>query len=40
MIERLGAYQEDIFAWDTGTSETDFTWDGFEYYRNAEPLVP
>ncbi|MEG1589248.1 hypothetical protein [Chryseobacterium sp.] len=40
MIDRVGAYQEDIFAWEIGTSETDFTWDGFEYYRNAEPLIP
>lgn len=40
MIERVGTYQEDIFAWDIGTANTDFTWDGFEYYRNAEPLIP
>lgn len=40
MIDKVGAYQEDIFAWDIGTSKTDFTWDGFEYYRNAEPLIP
>lgn len=40
MIDRPGAYQEDIFASDIGTSKTDFTWDGLEYYRNAEPLIP
>jgi hypothetical protein len=40
MIDKVGAYQEDIFAWDIGISETDFSWDGFEYYRNAEPLIP
>jgi antitoxin component YwqK of YwqJK toxin-antitoxin module len=40
MIDRVGTYQEDIFAWDIGTSNTDFTWNGFEYYKNVDPLVP
>ncbi|MEO4004693.1 hypothetical protein [Flavobacterium sp. CAU 1735] len=40
MITSVQTYQEDIFAWDIGTDATDFTWNGFEYYQNAEPLVP
>ena len=40
MVDSVGAYQEDIFSRDIGTSKTDFTWGGFEYYRNAEPLIP
>ena len=40
MIDSVQTFQEDIFAWDIGTSNTDFTWDGFEYYRNTEPLIP
>lgn len=40
MIDSVQTYQEDIFAWDIGTSHTDFTWDGFEYYKNTEPLIP
>lgn len=40
MIYSAQTFQEDIFAWDIGTSNTDFTWNGFEYYKNADPLVP
>lgn len=32
--------QEDIFAWDIGANETSFTWQGFEYYQQAQPLIP
>jgi len=40
MIDSVETYQQEIFAWDIGTSKTDFIWDGFEYYKNSEPLVP
>ena len=40
MIYSTQTFQEDIFAWDIGTSNTVFTWDGFEYYKNVDPLVP
>ncbi len=40
MIDSVQTFQEDIFAWDIGTSNTAFTWDGFEYYKNTEPLIP
>lgn len=40
MITSVQTYQEDIFAWDIGTDATNFTWNGFEYYQNAEPLIP
>lgn len=40
IITSVQTYQEDIFAWDIGTDNTDFTWNGLEYYQNAEPLVP
>lgn len=34
-------YQSDIFALDIGNSDlTVFTWQGFEYYQFAEPLIP
>jgi len=34
-------YQSDIYPEDIGNSDkTDFTWTGFEYYQNAEPIIP
>ncbi|ESU28691.1 hypothetical protein FLJC2902T_12820 [Flavobacterium limnosediminis JC2902] len=33
--------QSDIYPSDIGnTSITNFTWSGFEYYQNAEPIIP
>jgi hypothetical protein len=32
--------QADIYAWSVGEPDVSFTWDGFEYYQNAEPLIP
>lgn len=34
-------FQSDIYAWNIGNPDyTDFTWNGFEYYQFAEPLIP
>lgn len=34
-------YQSDIYPEDIGkTDKTDFIWTGFEYYQNAEPIIP
>ena len=31
----------DIYAWSIGVdSEISFIWTGFEYYLNADPLIP
>ncbi|MFC6269262.1 hypothetical protein [Frigoriflavimonas asaccharolytica] len=33
--------QQDIFAWDIGDPNlTSFSWQGFEYYEHAEPIIP
>lgn len=32
--------QADIYAWSVGEHGVNFTWQGFEYYKNAEPLIP
>lgn len=33
--------QSDIYPEDIGNPDkTDFTWTGFEYYQNAEPIIP
>jgi hypothetical protein len=33
--------QSDIYASDIGNTDiTSFTWVGFEYYQNAEPIIP
>ncbi len=34
-------YQSDIYAWNIGVDpDVTFTWTGFEYYQNIDPLVP
>jgi hypothetical protein len=34
-------YQSDIYPEDIGNTDiTNFTWAGFEYYQNAEPIIP
>ena len=32
--------QKDIFAWEIGQPDVSFTWQGFEYYEFAEPIIP
>ncbi len=32
--------QADIYAWSVGEPEINFTWQGFEYFKNEEPLIP
>lgn len=32
--------EDDIFAWEIGKPQCSFTWKGFEYYQNSEPLFP
>lgn len=32
--------QGDIYAWNIGDADVPFTWQGFEYYQNEEPLIP
>lgn len=40
IIHSVQTYQEDIFAWDIGKPDTEFTWAGMEYYKYSEPTVP
>ncbi len=40
IIYDMQEYQSDIYAWSIGEPHIKFTWDGFEYYRTAEPIIP
>ncbi|RRJ92887.1 hypothetical protein [Flavobacterium macacae] len=40
MIHNYQDPQGDIFGWDIGKPDIKFTWEGFEYYKNAEPIIP
>lgn len=40
MIDSVQTCQDDIFGWEIGTSKTNFTWKGFEYYQFQNPLLP
>lgn len=37
MIHNYQDPQGDIFGWEIGKPNVKFTWDGFEYYKNAIP---
>lgn len=40
MIHNETEGQEDIFGFEIGSEQCSFTWKGFEYYQNSEPLFP
>lgn len=40
LIYDVQNFQSDIFVWSIGEPHVRFTWEGFEYYRYKEPIIP